>query len=115
MNEKTGKLWVTVYGLAPGEDTETEQQTIEMNREAAGRWLGAVVLAMAQDGRVEKSGTNPFEGWTPIEMIVTNENGKKTEIDLKWERLSRIVDGTAMDFTKAIVDPKTGQITGWKE
>jgi hypothetical protein len=116
MKEK-GKLWVTVYGLVPGEFSgeEIEQQTIEMNREAAGRWLGAVVLAMAVNGKVERSGHNPFEGWRPIEMIVTNESGKKTPADLKWERLSRMVDGTSMDFTKAIVDPETGRITGWKE
>jgi hypothetical protein len=115
MKKVKGKLWVTVYGLKPEANEETEQVTIEMNREAAGRWLGAVIIAMAQDTTVERSGHNPFEGWRPIEMIVTNENGKKTMTDLKWERLSRIVDGTSMDFTRAIVDPETGKITGWKE
>lgn len=115
MKKEASKLWVTVYGLSPGADMETEQKTIEMDREAAARWLEAVVLAMAKDETVEKSGNNPFEGWSPIEMIVTNENGKKTPADLKWERLSRIVDGTPMDFSNAIVDPATGQIIGWKE
>lgn len=115
MSKETGKLWVTVYGLGTENDEDTEQVTVEMNRESAARWLGAVVIAMAQETPVERSGHNPFEGWRPIEMIVTNENGKKTPADLKWERLSRIVDGTVMDFTKAIVDPDTGKITGWKE
>jgi hypothetical protein len=113
MNEENGILWVTVYGLAPGEEMETTQQTIEVERESAVQWLSAVMLAMASNGPVQKSGHNPFEGWSPIECIVTNETGKKTPADLKWERLSRIVDGTAMDFTKAIVDKKTGKITGW--
>lgn len=115
MKEETSKLWVTVYGLSPGAEMETEQTTIEMDRTSAGRWLGAVVLAMAQNTTVEKSGRNPFEGWSPIEMIVTNENGKKTPVDLKWERLSRIVDGTPMDFTVYDVDPETGKIIGLKD
>ena len=64
--------------------------------------------------RTIKSNNLPcFRGVTPDEIIITTDRVVKTPADIEYETLSRRLQGTASDYTRAIL--KDGKIVGWKE